>query len=431
MQMNTLINDKIKEKIYYEELESGLKVYFMPKPGFTKKYSIFTTNYGSIDNSFVPIGETEPIVVPEGIAHFLEHKLFEEEEANIFDKFSKFGANVNAYTNFNQTSYLFNATDNFYESLELLVKFVQNPYLTDENVEKEKGIIEQEIKMYEDNPKWRVFFNCLKAMYINHPIKIDIAGTVESINTITKDLLYKSYNTFYNPGNMVLFIVGDLSFEEILKVVRKSERKYPKSKEALNRIFEEEPKEVKQKLIDQEMFVNIPLFYIGFKDNNLGLIGREAIKKDIVTNMVLDLLFTPSAEFYSDLYNEGLVDQTFGAYYSGKKTYGHSLIVGQSNDPLKVNESIIQLLSIPAEKIFEQEDFLRLKKKNLGSFLMGFNSIEFIANNFIDLYFDQFNLLEYLDVLESIEFSDILERFNEHFKTENMVLSIIKASQNK
>lgn len=426
--MKTIVNERIKEKILYKELESGLKVFFMPKSGFTKKYAMFSTKYGSIDNNFIPIGEMEPILVPEGIAHFLEHKLFEEEEANIFNRFSMLGANVNAYTNFNQTSYLFYTTDNFYESLELLIKFVQSPYITDENVEKEKGIIEQEIRMYEDNPKWKVFFNCLKAMYIKHPVKIDIAGTVESINTITKELLYKSYNTFYNPKNMVLFIIGDLSFDEILRVVEDSEKKDIKSNDNLLRIIEEEPKEVNQKYIEETMSVNIPLFYIGFKDNELGLVGRDAVKKDIITNMILDLLFTPSAKFYTDLYNEGIVDQSFGAYFTGKKTYGHSLIVGQSNEPKLVMERIEDMIKLPVEEILLEENFLRLKKKNLGQFIMGFNSEEFIVNNFIDLYFDDFNLLDYLDVLESIQFSDLIERFKNHFIPDNMVMSIIKSS---
>ncbi len=425
-----IYNDRIKEKILFEELESGLKVFFMPKPGFTKKYAMFSTHYGSIDNKFIPIGESEPITVPEGIAHFLEHKLFEEEEANIFDQFSKLGANVNAYTNFNQTAYLFYTTDNFYDGLELLIKFVQSPYLTDDNVEKEKGIIAQEIKMYDDNPRWKVFFNCLKAMYVNHPIKIDIAGTVESINTITKDLLYKSYDTFYNPKNMVLFVVGDLSFEEIIEVVKKSEKKELKIENEIKRIFDVEPDNVNQKLIEEEMSVNIPLFYIGFKDTDLGHAGKEVVKKDIITNMILDLLFTPSAKFYSDLYNEGLIDQSFGAYYSGKKSYGHSLVVGQSNKPELVNERILELIKRPAEEILNEEDFLRLKKKNLGSFLMGFNSEEFIVNNFIDMYFDGFNLLDYLDVVESIEFTDLIKRFKSHFVADKMVLSIIKASRN-
>lgn len=423
--MKTFTNERLNEKILFEELDSGLKIYYMPKPGFAKKYAVFATDYGSIDNVFVPIGEDEPIEVPEGIAHFLEHKLFEEEESNIFDQFSKLGAYVNAGTGFNQTSYLFYTTDYFYESLELLIKFVQEPYLTDENVEKEKGIIAQEIKMYEDNPSWRVMFNCLKAMYINHPIKMDIAGTVDSINTITKEVLYKSYNTFYHPSNMVLFVVGDLDFDEIVDTVKKSEKHYDIKEFELKRIFEEEPKNINEKLVEDKMSVSTPLFYIGFKDSDLGLEGGEAVKKDLITNMILDMLFSPSSEFYSELYNEGLIDSNFGAYFTGKKTYGHSLIVGQSNSPKEVYKRIEDFFSKDPSGVLNDSDFERLKKNELGNFLMGFNSVEFIANNFTDLYFDKFNLLDYLDVLESIKFEDLINRYKDHFNTENMVLSIV------
>ena len=186
--MKIFKNEELNQKLYYKKSNKGLDVYFMPKKGFTKQYASFSTRYGSIDNKFVPLGEDEIIEVPEGIAHFLEHKLFEEPDINVFDKFSKLGSSANAFTSFTQTSYLFSSTEKFYENLRLLVKFVQNPYFTDENIQKEKGIIAQEIKMYEDDASWRVFFNALNALYHNHPVKIDIAGTVESIQEIDKDL---------------------------------------------------------------------------------------------------------------------------------------------------------------------------------------------------------------------------------------------------
>ncbi len=427
--MKTIVNSRIDEKILFEELDTGLKIYFMPKPGFTKKYAVFSTDYGSIDNNFVPIGEKDNLIVPEGIAHFLEHKLFEEEDEGLFEKFSKYGASVNAFTNFNQTSYLFSATDNFYESLELLVKFVQNPYLTDENVEKEKGIIAQEIKMYDDNPGWRVFFNCLKAMYINHPVKIDIAGTVESINTITKELLYKAYDTFYNPSNMVLFVIGDLSFDKIIEVVRNSEKKFEKKEDKINRIYVDEPKKINEKFIEEKMVTATPLFYIGFKDFDLDLTGKDAIKKDLITNIILDLLFTPSSAFYNELYNEGLITSSFGAYFTGKKTYGHSLIVGESHKPQIVYEKVLELINKKGEEVLKLEDFNRIQRKNLGNFLMSLNSIEYIANNFVDLYFDNFMILDYLDVMEEIGYQDILKRFKDHFTKDNIVLSIINPAK--
>ncbi|MCQ4923840.1 insulinase family protein [Tissierella carlieri] len=418
-------NEKIREKLYYKKMKSGLKVYFMPKEGYTKQYAIFATDYGSIDNVFTPIGEKETVEVPEGIAHFLEHKLFEEPEQNIFDKFSRLGANVNAYTNFTQTAYLFSSTENFYENLALLVEFVQHPYFTDENVEKEKGIIAQEINMYRDNPNWRVFFNCLGAMYNENPVKIDIAGTVESIQNINKELLYKCYNTFYSPTNMVIFIVGDLSFDEIIKVIDESEKKDYKEVEKINRVFPEEPKEVREKFIEESMMTSSPLFYIGFKDTDNELEGEKRVRKNFITNFILDMLFGSSSVFYNDMYEEGLIDSSFGAYYTGKKSYGHSLIVGESKNPKEVYNRIMLLFEKEITSILLEEDFNRIKKKSMGEFLMGLNSVEFIANTFISLYFDDFLLIDYLDILESIKYKDVVERFNNHFTKDNSVLSII------
>ncbi len=423
-------NNEINEKLYFKELDSGLKIYFFPKPGYTKKYAVFATDYGSIDNVFIPIGEKEEIEVPEGIAHFLEHKLFEEPGENIFDKFSDYGADVNAYTNFNQTAYLFDTTDNFHKSLETLVKFVQNPHFTDENVEKEKGIIGQEINMYRDNANWRVFFNALNAMYSEHPVKIDIAGTVESIEEIDKELLYKAYNTFYHPSNMVLVISGDLSFDEIIKTVEKSERKDYKKLEDIDRNYGNESKDTKTKLVEEEMMISTPIFYMGFKDNQLGLRGEEQVKKDLLTNMILDMLFSSSSPFYNDLYDEGLIDSSFGAYYTGKESYGHSLVVGQAKKPKVVYDRVLDLLNKSAEEILVKDDFKRIKRNSIGEFLMGCNSVDFLANNFVNLYFDGFLLIDYLELLESIEYSDVLSRFKEHFKEENAVLSIIKPLTN-
>lgn len=418
-------SEKLKERLYFKTMDTGLKVFFVPKKGYTKQYAIFATNYGSIDNIFVPIGEKEAIEVPEGIAHFLEHKLFESPEQDLFDKFSKLGANVNAFTNFNQTAYLFSSTENFYESLSLLIKFVQSPYFTDENVDKEKGIIAQEINMYQDNPGWRVFFNCLQAMYNIHPVKIDIAGTIASIQNINKELLYKCYNTFYNPTNMVLFVIGDLSFEDIIEVVERSQRKDYERVDEIKRILPDEDKKINKKIIEEKMMTSAPIFHIGFKDSDIGLTGEKLVKKDLITNIILDILFGSSSAFYNDLYEEGLINSSFGGYYTGKKSYGHSLIVGESKEPKKVYEKVLELINKPGESILLEDNFNRIKNKAIGEFLMGLNSIEFIANNFVDLYFTDFLLIDYLSVLEAIQYENIIDRFNKHFTEDNVVLSII------
>lgn len=424
--MEVIENKRIKEKIYHQELDSGLNIYFMPKEGYVQKHAIFATNYGSNNNYFIPIEEKEPIKVPAGVAHFLEHKLFEEPEVDIFDQFSKLGAYVNAYTNFNQTAYLFSAVDYFYENLELLIKFVQNPYFTDENVEKEKGIIGQEIKMYEDSANWRLYSNCLNGMYINHPVKIDIAGTVESIQGIDKEVLYKCYNTFYNPSNMVLFIVGDLSFEKIIERVEKVERKdFHREVEEITTIYPDEPIGIQNQYLEGHLPTSIPLFCIGIKDRNLNRQGKELVKKDLVTNILLEILFGESSEFYNDLYNKGLIDNSFASYFTGKKDYGHSLILGQSNEPDRVYSKVLKHIKSAKKNKISEDDFQRIKNKNIGGFLMGLNSLDFISNYFVDNYFEKFIFTDVLDILDNVSIKDIETRLIEDIDEEAMVLSVI------
>lgn len=425
MQVKEYYNEEINERAYFSESNNGIKVFYFPKTGYTKKQAVFSTKYGSIDNKFIPIGENEIIEVPEGIAHFLEHKLFEEPKENIFDIFSNRGASVNAFTSFNQTSYLFNSTDYFYENLETLIKFVQNPYLTDENVDKEKGIITQEINMYRDNPGWRVYFNLLEAMYVNHPVKIDIAGTEESIKTINKDLLYKSYNTFYHPHNMVLILVGDLDFKRTMETVNASEKTYDRIWDKIQRFMEEEPQNVNKKRIDEYMVTSAPTLFLGFKDLDIGSSGSKKIKNDIITNILLDMLLGSSSNFFNKLYNKGLIDGGFGGYYTSKSTYGHSIISGETMDPETLYEEILELISQPTEKVLNIKDFNRLKKNETGGFLTGFNSINFIANNSTDLYFDDFMILDYLDLMKSIKFEEVVEKFENHFREDRASLSIL------
>lgn len=425
--ITTVKNDILKEESYLHVLDNGLKVYFIPKPGFTKKYAIFSTNYGSNDNEFVPIGEKESIKVPEGIAHFLEHKLFEEKDGNIFNEFSKLGSSVNAFTNFNQTAYLFSCTDNFYKNLELLVSFVESPYFTDENVNKEKGIIAQEIKMYDDNPGWKVFFNSLKAMYHNHPVKEDIAGTVESIEDIDKETLYKCYNTFYHPSNMILSIVGDIDFEKAIETIEKNIKKDRENKiSKVQGIYPDEPKEIQQRYIEDSLSVSIPLFNIGFKDRDVGYDGDELLKKEIVTNLLLDMIFGESTEFYRDMYEEGLINNSFGSQFVASKTYAHSIIGGESENPKEVLDKIIDYINRLKEEGLNEEDFERIKNKMIGHHIMSFDSLEYIANSFIKYEFQNSSLFNYKNILKDIKFKDIEKRIKEHFTDENYILSVIK-----
>ncbi|EGT4048104.1 EF-P 5-aminopentanol modification-associated protein YfmH [Clostridioides difficile] len=426
--MEKIVNDILKEEVYYEKLQNGLDVYFMPKRGFMKKYAILATNYGSNDLEFVPIGEDKKIRVNEGIAHFLEHKMFEQPDGgDAFDKFSKLGVNANAFTNFTMTAYLFSATENFYESLEHLIDYVQTPYFTDENVEKEKGIIAQEIKMYNDDPDWNVYFNCLKAMYVNYPARIDIAGTVDSIYKITKEELYKCYNTFYNPGNMALFVVGDLDVEKVIDVTKKSNNyKVDKLSKSIERFYPEEPESVKEKEVIEKFPISMPMFNIGFKDSNVGLKGKELLRKEIVTDILVGMLFKKGSKLYEDLYMQGLINENFGAGFSSQVDYAFSIIAGDSKEPKKVKEIILDYIEKSKKEGLSKEEFERTKKKKIGAFIKCFDSINFIGNSFISYVFKDINLLDYLDVIKDITFEEVEERLKEHFKEDYCVISIVE-----
>ncbi|MGL5757100.1 MAG: EF-P 5-aminopentanol modification-associated protein YfmH [Paraclostridium sp.] len=426
--MEKIVNDILKEEVYYEKLENGLDVYFMPKKGFTKKFAVLATNYGSNDLEFIPINKKEKFRVNEGIAHFLEHKMFEQPDGgNAFDKFSKLGASANAYTNFTMTAYLFSCTDNFYESLDHLIDYVQTPYFTDENVEKEKGIIEQEIKMYNDDPDWNVYFNCLKAMYSNYPVNVDIAGTVDSIYKITKDELYTCYNTFYNPGNMALFVVGDVETEKVMEIARKSNHyDVDKLEQEITRFYPEEPESVNKKEITAQFPISMPMFNIGFKDNYIGIKGKALLKKEIVTEILLDMILKRGSEIFEELYMDGLINDNFGCGFTSQIDYGYTLIGGESNDPKKVRDIIMKYINKYQNEGLSKTDFERVKKKKIGQFIKYFDSVNFIANNFISYKFKDINLLDYLDVIKEIEFNEVEERLKNHLKEEFCAISIVE-----
>jgi predicted Zn-dependent peptidase len=417
----------LKEKMSMSQLDNGLKVYFMPKEGYTKQYAIFATNYGSNDSKFIIPGDSEVTEVPQGIAHFLEHKLFEEPEGSIFDKFSELGSSVNAYTNFTSTCYLFSSTDRFYENLELLLKFVQSPYFTDENVEKEKGIIGQEINMYNDNPQWKVFFNGLKAMYHEHPVKIDIAGTIESISKINKEDLYNCYKTFYAPSNMTLFIVGDLDEVKTFSVIEKAfDKNSEENTSDIVRKYPSEPDSVVQNIIQESLDVSIPLFNIGYKDIDNGYDGDKLLTKDVSSKVLLDMLFGRSSQLFNELYEEGLINDTFEYEYTGEVDYGYSVIGGESKDPKKVKERVEEYINSLKNSGLDKNNFERIKNKLIGEHLKYYNSVEFIATTFIDYHFKNINIFDYIEKLKTLEFSTVEKRFMSHFSNDRSVLSIIE-----
>ena len=275
--MRILENKTVKEKAYFEELENGLKVIIIPKENTNKKMAIIGTKFGSIDNHFINPKTNEEEVIPDGVAHFLEHKMFEQANGtNSLDTLTAIGAEANAYTTNDHTAYYFETIDNFEPAFKELLNYVFHPYYTDENVEKEKGIIAQEIKMYDDDPISKVFLNSLQCMYNSCPVRIDVAGTVESINKITKDTLYSCYNTFYHPSNMILAVCGNFKPEYILNLIKENMEHFDKQGK-IQRIYPTEKSEIFQKERIEEMEVSIPAFVIGIKDEveNTDIIKKE------------------------------------------------------------------------------------------------------------------------------------------------------------
>jgi len=425
MNIKTVEYKKIDEIMHIYEHSSGLRAFVIPKKGYSKKFATFATHYGSINNEFVAPGEKDAIRVPDGIAHFLEHKLFEQKDGSVMDKFSELGASPNAYTSFNQTFYLFSCTDKFRENFELLLNFVQNPYITDESVEKEKGIIGQEIKMYQDDPGWRSFFNLLGAFYKNNPVKIDIAGTIDSISRIDRETLYKCYNTFYHPSNMVICVVGDVEPEEVFGQVEALIRSTG-SRPEIKRIFPEDGKELNKNYVEQKLAVATPLFQMGFKDTMFDSKGIECLKREVAIKILLEMIMGKSSQLYNQLYSEGLINSTFEFDYTIEENYSFSIFGGESSDPSKVRDRIGDSIRELRRKGLDRNAYERIKKALKGKFIRQLNSVERISHLFIGVYFKDVNIFDYPDVYDKISFEYINEKFEEHFVLDNLALSVIK-----
>ena len=426
-------NRELHETLYHYRVHPGMDVYVLPRPGYQKKYAIFSTRFGSIDNQFRIEPEQKITILPDGVAHFLEHKLFEDERGNVFDRFAALGASANAFTSFTQTSYLFSCTANFEQSLQELLDFVQEPYFTEQTVQKEQGIIGQEIKMYEDHPHWQVFFNLLAGLYREHPVRKDIAGTIESIARITPDLLYRCYNTFYHPGNMALFVIGDLEPDRVGQQVEVNlaARDY-KPMGTIIRHYPQEPAEIQEERTVQELVVSEPILYLGFKDMVVEkLQGIELMRREILMELLLDTLFGSSEALYNDLYKEDLIDENFGAEYTAEINYGYVMIGGETKDPDQLYERIMDALSKIKKEGVSFEQFERHRRKLLGGYIRRFNSLEFIANNFLAYRFRGTDLFQLPSILHEVRREEALALVEENLDSARHAVSLIVPPEEK
>lgn len=416
----TEVKNKNGDRYFCTKHKSGLKIFIYPQKGFTSTYALLGTKYGSINNKFAFSKDEEIINVPDGTAHFLEHKMFESKEGDAFEFYAKTGASANAYTSFDKTCYLFSCTENFNESLKTLIKFVFTPYFTEETIQKEQGIIGQEIKMYEDSAEWTVFLNLLKGMYHNHPINIDIAGSVDTIATLTPKMLYDCYNAFYNPANMALCIAGKVDIEKTIELMDKILPDIPSH--APIKIFPDEPYNVKTHLIEARFPIANPLFQLGFKES----VTCELTAKDLaLADILTEIISAKSSPMYRELLDKRLINtSSFETEYFYGDHYASFIFSGESSDPYKVTQIIKDEITKLQKSGISKEAFERAKKSSYAKNISILNSADNIANIMMSLYFSNMELFETIDSIVETTFEEINEYFNKKFDTENYTLSV-------
>jgi len=403
--INRIAYEKLGEILHTYTHSSGLKVFIVKKEGYQKKTAIFATSYGSIDMRFVKPGDSADTVVPDGIAHFLEHKLFEQEDMNVLEKFSRLGASPNAFTSFHETAYHFTCTDKFEENFRLLLYFVQHPWLTEENVEKEKGIIGQEIRMYDDHADWRLFFNLLTCLYKDHPVNIDIAGTVESIAGITKDLLMDCWKTFYNPSNMAVAVVGDIEPAEITAIVDEM----IEQKENVGRINKKYPVEedgLAKEMIEQSFPVSMPTFMMGVRDDKR-VAGKALLRRKEALSIALEGLMGRSSELYSRLYEEGQINESFSLDVMMVPAFGFATWGGQTSNPEKLAEILKNAVTGLVKTGIDESTYLRIRKAHEGQFIRSLNSSEMLARELVDTAFADASPFDMAEIFANITLAEV------------------------
>lgn len=421
MEKEIIKNETINEQYYKVNHKSGLTIYLYKKEGYSSSCAMFGTKYGSIDSEFRIKGEDKFTKVPDGIAHYLEHKLFESEEKDAFNLFAQTGASANAYTSFDRTAYYFTTTKNFFPSLGILLDFVTNPYFTDENVNKERGIIGQEIKMYDDDPNWKVLFNCLEGLYKTHPVKVDIAGDINSIEKIDKELLYKCYDTFYNMNNMVLVAAGDFDIDKFLEIVDKKIK--VKDKIEIEKKDYSEPSMINKKEVKINLSVSQPLFCIGFKLSPEN--AEQNVKKSVELEVISELMLGDSSDLFEEFYQTNLVSggNIVGEVFLGRG-YCSLLFEGESKDPQKVHKKTKDEIEKLKENNLNKEEFELAKKSVYGKIIRSFSSPQDIANSLLVSSLDNIDFYKPIEIIKNLKIEDVKNRLQE-IDVNNSTISIV------
>lgn len=417
-------NEMLGEGYYEIDHKSGLKMFVYPKPDYTSAYALFGTKYGSVDTRYKRSDRNEFTDIPAGTAHFLEHKLFESEELDAFERYAETGASANAFTSFDRTCYLFNCSGNFKANFEILLDFVRHPYFTEETVQKEQGIIGQEIDMYKDSPEWESFFNLLEGMYFNHPVKIDIAGTKESISQITAEMLFDCYNTYYNLSNMALAVSGNVSLDEVLEVADRLLESDPPF--TVNRAFADEPDGIVKPYVEERLSVVTPVFAFGYKEKP----SKEGdIKQETAMNIIFEIAVGQMSDFYKQMLEDDLINNNFGTEYFNGPSYAATVFSGESPNPRAVAERIKARMNELKSGGVDAVDFEIVRKKHYGKIVRAFTDIETVANGLVVSHFENDELFSEFRALRELDVEYVNTLLRASFNDDKSVLSVILPKQ--
>ncbi len=414
---------RLDEQVFRTRLENDLTVTVIPRKGFSKKLAYFVTDYGAMHTEFT--FEGKQYTVPAGVAHYLEHKLFDMPDGrDVTAEFAALGAMTNAFTSYDLTAYYFSCTEHFGDCLKLLLEFVSTPYFTEESVEKERGIIDQEIGMNQDAPDSVIFENLMVSMYENHPIRVPILGTSETIREITPEVLHTCHRAFYTPGNMLLCVIGDVDPQQVTAMARE--------------ILGDEEKEVGKKLRPWQeemtsqtaegecaMEVAMPMFNLAFKAEAVGN-GDEAIRQEMIADLAAEALFGESSELYLRLYEEGLIDSSFGGGFETIDGCAMLMCSGDSNDPAAVRETILSQGAKIAAEGLEESAFLRLKRSALGRRIRGLDSFDATCFRVSAYHFSGFDYFRFPEIYRSIQPAEIREFLSRVVTRQRCALSVVR-----
>ncbi len=422
--ISTVYNEAIDEGYTKIKHKSGLDIYIIPKDHSTS-FAYFATKYGSCMTKFKLEGEKSFTQIPDGTAHFMEHKMFESEDGeDTFAKYARFGGNANAYTSGDRTAYLFSCTSNEHENLRVLLEQVTKPYFTAENIAKEQGIIGEEIRMYDDDPNWKCYFGALQGMYKSNPVRIDTAGTEESIGTLNPEILYKCYNTFYDVSNMCLILCGKFDKD---KVIALADEIIPKSKKPVVELAPyTEPVKANRKKTETSLDVARPLFMIGIKDSNPDNTGKAALKKEVTTAILEECLFGIGSEFYCKNYASGLIGDSFSAEFETSYSFSHLIINGDSDNPDAVLKAVKELMAKTAQKGVSKADFERCKRVVYAKSIVAYENTESAASCMLNAVLTGYDMLDIPKAVFAVKLADVNARAKELFVEDAVSMSVVK-----